>query len=142
VQYFCTGGGGANLEVTYGIFNQDTMLGNTTITWWNQTSTQYQKVTYESRPWNSSKYLTHTGFSENYTHWAPEDTGKYYYHLPSAELYNDAGQQLGFEYAEECYHYIQVEINATLCTISVHYPNGVLLSGPEDNHPQQWSFQK
>ncbi|MFX1297565.1 MAG: hypothetical protein ACFFD2_22285, partial [Promethearchaeota archaeon] len=75
-------------------------------------------------------------------HWAPQHLGKYYYHLPTEEAYHDAWQQLGLKYAEQCYHYIQVEIDGNNCTISVRYPNGILLSGPGDNFPQQWTFQK
>ncbi|NVM29149.1 MAG: metallophosphoesterase [Candidatus Helarchaeota archaeon] len=142
IPYFCSGGGGANLEVDYGIFDPDEMLTTNTVTWWNENINQNRDITYERRPWNSSKYLAHAGFPENYTHWAAQDIGKYYYHLPAEEAYHDAWQQLGFEYAEECYQYIQVEIDGNNCTISVRYPNGVLLQGPGDAYPQQWTFQK
>ncbi len=142
VHYFCSGGGGANLEVDYGVLNPDRMLATSTVHWWDENLNQYQDIIYERRPWNASKYLTHAGFPENYTHWAPGDLGKYYYHLPEEESYHDAWQQLGLEYGEQAYHYIQVEIDGTNCTISARYPNGALLQGPGDAYPQQWLFQK
>ncbi|MHA1265032.1 MAG: metallophosphoesterase [Candidatus Helarchaeota archaeon] len=142
IQYFCTGGGGANLEVSYGVLDPNRMATTTTVRWWDENLNQYRDVTYERRPWNASRYLTHAGFPENYTHWAPEDLGKYYYHLPTEEAYHDAWQQFGLQYGEQCYHYIQVEVNGKNCTISVRYPNGALLQGPGDAYPQQWTFQK
>ncbi len=142
VHYFCSGGGGANLEVDYGVLESGSMLSTGSVRWWNTNLNQYQDISYQCRPWNASNFITHPTFPENYTHWASQDLGKYYYHLPAQEAYHDAWQNLGLEYGEQCYHYIQVEIDGQNCTLSVRYPNGDLLRGPADAVPQQWNFQK
>ncbi|MBN2153164.1 MAG: metallophosphoesterase family protein, partial [Candidatus Lokiarchaeota archaeon] len=57
VQYFCTGGGGADLEVGYGVLTQG--LRTDTVRWWNETAGAYQDASYQRRPWNASLYAEH-----------------------------------------------------------------------------------
>lgn len=142
IQYFCTGGGGANLEVSYGVL-ENKMYGTDEFTWWNETAGEYETDSYEITPWNSTRYVQHAGWEPNYT--TPgSHSGKYYYHEPSIENYNEYATEIGFDYGEQCYQYMQIEINSdgSECTISARYPNGVLISGPGGIKPQSWTLTK
>ncbi len=142
VHYFCSGGGGADLEVGYGILDESRMAAEDTVMWWDENLNSTREITYERRAWDSSKYLTHLDFDENYAYWKPGYEGKYYYNLPAEESYNDFADVVGLKYGEQCYHYIEVEVNGNHCIISVRYPNGVLLEGPRNNYPQQFILEK
>ncbi len=142
IHYFCSGGGGANLEVDYGVLNPDRMEKVETVQWYDLNQNQYREIDYRRTAWDPNKYLTHTGFSENYSWNEDGHAGKYYYYHPENETYNEFAEEIGFEYGEQCYHYIEIEINDKNCTISVKYPNGVLLRGPGDAYPQRWTFLK
>jgi hypothetical protein len=142
VQYFCTGGGGANLEVGYGILDQSVTLD--TVHWWNTTAGTYQDATYERRPWNASRYVSNPGFSTNFTQYDPSGAhdGKYYYHYPGHQVYHDEAIQLGYDYGEQCYHFMEIAIDGSTCNITALYPNGVMLSGPGHVTPQTWVLTK
>lgn len=141
IHYFCSGGGGANLEVGYGVLEQK-MERTDSRTWWDQNTNSYSTIEYERTGWDSTKYITHSDFATQYSHWEAEDLGKYYYYLPEESTYNEYAEQVGFDYGEQAYHFIELDINGNTCTISVRYPNGVLLSGPGNIHPQQWTLTK
>lgn len=126
IQYFNTGGGGANLEAwSYGILTR----GTSTFTrhWYNESLGKYQNITYTMNSWNASKYYM------NDTDKAPE--GKIYYQDPAEQLYQTDSQLYGYQYGENSYHYILVQVNSTgsstICTISTHYADGSLMSGPK-----------
>ncbi|MCP4761381.1 MAG: metallophosphoesterase family protein [archaeon] len=141
---FCSGGGGADLEVRYGVLD-DGMHESNDIRFWNSSSNNYEDIQFVRKPWNNSKYLNHTNFAENYTHQAitgGEHEGKYYYHAPDMELYDDYAGITGFDYGEQTFQFMQLEIDGNTCTISSRYPNGVLLTGPDDNYPQIWTLTK
>ena len=80
----------------------------------------------------------------NYTQYDEDGIhdNKYYYYLPEEEKYSDLGDVMGFQYGEQAYHFMQIEINGDTCTISAIYPNGVILSGPGGAHPQTWTITK
>ncbi|MEX2682780.1 MAG: metallophosphoesterase [Candidatus Sigynarchaeota archaeon] len=142
VQYFCTGTGGANLEVDYGILTMGTRTS--TVRWWNMTAGIYQEKSYQGRSWNSSRYLTHPGFVVNYTQYSPAGThdGKYYYHYPPSQAYHDEATQLGYDYGEQAYHFMEISISGKTCNITAMYPNGVALAGPSNVSPQTWLLTK
>lgn len=141
IQYFCTGGGGANLEVAYGVY-QDKMMQTDVARLWNESASEYQDINFQQTPWNKSRYVTHAGFEQNYTHYADADLGKYYYYVPEIESYNEYCETLGLQYAEQAYHYIEIQISGPNCKISARYPNGELLRGPGDAYPQEWILTK
>lgn len=143
VQYYCTGGGGADLEVDYGVLNPSRMVSTRTVRQYNPTTSKYEDNTYQRRAWNSLNYIEHLDFGINYTA-GNEHDGKYYYHDPAIESYDDYSTTVGFDYGEQCFEFIQVEINASgdECTISVRYPNGILLTGPSGSKPQIWTLRK
>jgi len=50
----------------------------------------------------------------------------------------------GYQYGEQTTHYMKVEISngGNTCKISVCYPNGELLVGPQGQYPQIWTLNK
>jgi hypothetical protein len=143
VQYFCTGGGGADLEVDYGVLDSEGMLETRSVQWYNPALAKYENIDYQRRAWNPTNYNEHLDFTVNYTA-GNEHEGKYYFHDPSIESYDDFSTKIGFDYGEQCFQFMQVEINALgdQCIISARYPNGVLISGPSGTKPQIWTFTK
>jgi 3',5'-cyclic AMP phosphodiesterase CpdA len=142
VQYFCTGGGGANLEVSYGVLEMGNSKFN--VERFNRTSQQYQNVVYEKRAWNASRYVTNPGFAINYTQYSEtgKHDGKYYYHAPEIEAYANFTTDYGFTYSEQAYHFMDIEINGDQCIIRAVYPNGQVLSGPNGAYKQEFILQK
>jgi hypothetical protein len=144
VQYFCTGTGGANLEVDYGVLAMGSRTD--TVRWWNTNTSAYQEISYQSRHWNPSRHVNNTGFAVNYTQYSDAGThdGKYYYHYPHPlyETYHDEATQLGYDYGEQAYHFMEISINGNTCNITAMYPNGVTLSGPGNVSPQTWLLVK
>jgi hypothetical protein len=136
VQYFCTGAGGSNLEIDYGILE----MGTRTYTrnFYNSSSTSYQDVIFEYTQWNSNRYIDHTANPE----YGQLYDGKHYYHAPEIESFTNSTETYGYMYGEQTLHYLLVEIDGNDCTISARYPNGDLLQGPENAYPQQWTFTK
>nr|MDO8109007.1 metallophosphoesterase family protein [Candidatus Sigynarchaeota archaeon] len=141
VQYFCSGTGGADLEVGYGVLGQS--IETDMVTWWNVSAGAYQEQSYTRRPWNASRYVTH-GFPVNYTQRDPSGIhdGKYYYHYPPYQAYHDEVFQLGYEYGEQAYHFIEITIAENTCNITAMYPNGVTMQGPGSSASQTWQFVK
>ena len=70
--------------------------------------------------------------------------GELYYHAPDRESYATDNEMYGYQYGEQTLHYMKLEItdNGNTCTISAHYPNGDLLTGPDGLYPQTWTFTK
>ena len=142
VHYFCSGGGGANLEVSYGILNEDGMKETDTVEWWDLSQSAYRQIDYQQTAWDSAKYIEHGTFPEHYSSRKADHIGKYYYYLAETATYNEYGETMGFEYGEQAYHFIEISIDDNNCNISVKYPNGVLLQGPGETYPQHWEFTK
>ncbi|HME55586.1 MAG TPA: metallophosphoesterase [Candidatus Lokiarchaeia archaeon] len=131
IQYFDTGGGGANLEAwAYGILDRGT--SNFTRTWYNSTRGAYQNITYIMNSWNRNNNYTAD------TDKAPQ--GIIYYQDPIKGLYQTDSQQYGYQYGENSYHYILVQVNGTTCTISTHYADGSLMTGPNGNFHQMFTI--
>lgn len=142
VQYFITGGGGANLEVDYGVLSIKPY--SYTEHWYNTITGSYMDKEYEHRAWNSSKYVQNPSFTINYTQYTPKGLydGKYYYHAPALEAYTDDAIDYGYTYGEQAYHFMDIQIQGNTCTIRAVYPNGVMLSGPLDMYPQIYILKK
>nr|MDO8109173.1 metallophosphoesterase family protein [Candidatus Sigynarchaeota archaeon] len=129
IDYFCTGGGGANLEAYgYGLLSR--APENVTRTWYNLTAHDYQDITYFKNPWNSSVFYTGNAI------YSPDQ--KLYYQDPAKQIYQEEISHFGYTYGENAYHYMLIEVNGTSCTISAHYPDGALMDGPEQALPQQY----
>ncbi|NHJ48425.1 MAG: metallophosphoesterase family protein [Asgard group archaeon] len=136
--YWCTGGGGANLEVDYGVLEHD--IWTDTRSFFNTTSSSYQEIEFHRYPWNASRFVN----SPEHQIYAQSVNHGLYYHIPSLESYSTDNDLYGYTYGEQTRHYMKIEINAdgTICTISAHYPNGDLMTGPDGHYPQIWIFSK
>ncbi len=136
--YWCTGGGGANLEVDYGVLNHDVWID--TRTFYNISSGFYQEIEFYRLPWNASRVIN----SPEHQIYAASENDGLYYHIPNIESYSTDNELYGYMYGEQTRHFMKIKINAdgTICTISAHYPNGDLMTGPEGLYPQIWIFSK
>ena len=136
--YWCSGGGGAHLEVDYGVLDHEPFTDNRQF--YNVSAGEYQEILIERRHWNISRFVDNP---EN-TIYAENENHQLYYHAPDLESYADDNEMYGYTYGEQAFHYILVEISNTgnTCTISARYPNGALLMGPNNNYPQLWTFNK
>ena len=136
--YWCSGGGGAHLEVDYGVLDHQPYTD--TRHFYNVSAGEYQDIVIERRHWNASRYVDDPQ-NEIY---AESDLHHLYYHAPDLESYADDNEMYGYTYGEQTLHYILVEIsnNGNTCTISARYPNGELLMGLDNNYPQLWIFNK
>jgi Calcineurin-like phosphoesterase len=131
VHYFLSGGGGADLESEYSLTTKFPYAVERE--WYNSVSGNWEKSQYVIGKWNKDKYVE----------WAPENSSPYspnYYHIADEEPYMDEAVTAGQEYGENTMHYIKVQVDATECTISVHYPDSSLLEGPLKQHTQVWKL--
>ncbi|TFG18887.1 MAG: hypothetical protein EU530_07885 [Promethearchaeota archaeon] len=133
--YWCSGGGGAHLEVDYGVLTHSPMIDQRMF--YNISSAAYEPITVTRDPWNSSRYIDST------EHKIYAD-GELYYHAPDRESYATDNEIYGYQYGEQTLHYMKLEISnsGNTCTISAHYPNGDLLTGPDGLYHQIWTFTK
>ncbi len=139
VHYFCSGGGGARLGYNYNLLDKES--STFFYPWYNTIKDSYIDKEVVRSKWNENIYIDH---KDNPFYGAPPE-GKHYYHLPSKESYSTDNKLYGFTYGEQTLHYINVEIYGTNnenCRISAHYPNGDLLTGPENKNPQLWELSK
>ncbi|MBN2155399.1 MAG: metallophosphoesterase family protein [Candidatus Lokiarchaeota archaeon] len=136
--YWCSGGGGAHLEVDYGILTHDPW--NVQRTFYNISAGEYQNYSFTRNPWNSSLYVN----SDAHKIYAESKHHELYYHLPETQSYSTDNELYGYQYGEQTLHYMKLTIsnNGNTCTISAHYPNGDLLTGPYGLYPQIWPFNK
>lgn len=136
--YWCSGGGGAHLEVDYGVLDHQPYID--TRQFYNVSAGEYQEIIVERRHWNISRFVD----SSQNEIFAESENHHLYYHAPDLESYADDNEMYGYTYGEQTLHYILVEIsnNGNTCTISTRYPNGELLMGPNNNYPQLWIFNK
>jgi hypothetical protein len=128
VQYFTTGGGGANLEAySYGLLSRTESI--VTRTWYNLTLGSTQAITYAFKSWAKNEFYTHAGDA------SPDD--KVYYQLPANPSQPEI-KHFGYTYGENSYHYMLIEINGNTCTVSARHVDGSLMSGPNNAYPQQY----
>ena len=139
IHYFCSGGGGARSEIHYGLLSHSPLI--TRRRWYDLDAGTWENVTTERMAWNKELFIDHT---DNPYFGQPFD-GKHYYHLPSVQSYSTDNEHYGHQYGEQTLHYIIVDIpedQPDVCRISVHYPNGEILTGPDGRLPQQWELRK
>lgn len=138
IHYFLSGGGGGSLRY-FRLFERDERLISSD--WINRDTGELQNISSHSRVWNPGHFIDH---SENPEYGAPPH-GLHYYHLPEEQSYWGYNNFLGYQYGEKTLHYMSIDIsgeNHETCTISAHYPNGDLLSGPGGLYPQKWVIKK
>jgi Calcineurin-like phosphoesterase/Purple acid Phosphatase, N-terminal domain len=138
VQYFCTAGGGAHLEVDYGLLTHGPMVNERGF--YNQTSSTWETLTVTRSHWEASRYVD----SAKNKVYAESDEDFLYYHAPDLQSYSTDNEMFGYMYGEQTLHYMLVEItnNGKTCTISARYPNGDVLMGPNNAYPQTFVFTK
>lgn len=138
IHYFCTGGGGAYMRIERFLERQDRVVESQWVENWENDEITVNAVV---KKWDSENYLE---YKENSLNRAPGEN-KNYYQLPEWESYSGYNRIYGYLYGEKTLHYINLDFsgdNSEICTISVHYPDGSLLTGPEGKYPQTWTLDK
>ncbi len=138
VHYFCTGGGGASMRIESLLEHQDRIVKSQ---WVGQSNSEKFTVGATVRSWNPQHYIDQTN---NPLNGAPPE-GRSYFQLPEVESYSGYNSIYGYQYGEKTLHYINLDFTGEenkTCTVSVHYPDGSLLTGPEGKYPQQWILKK
>jgi hypothetical protein len=134
VHYFCSGGGGAHLEIDYGLLTRrPSIIRRRLYDLGREAWVERRDI---RQPWNPTRYLDHT---DHRAHGHLPD-GKHYYHLPEEQSYQGDTGWLGYRYGEQTLHYLRVQITPDQVVVSAHYPSGELLSGPDGLHPQVFSI--
>jgi hypothetical protein len=134
VHYFCSGGGGAHLEIDYGLLTRRPSVIR------RRLYDLERQVWVERRdlrlPWNRERYLDHT----DHPAYGQLLDGKHYYHLPEEQSYQGDTDWLGYRYGEQTLHYLRIRITPEQALVSAHYPSGELLRGPDGKHPQVFAI--
>ncbi|MBN2651211.1 MAG: metallophosphoesterase family protein [Spirochaetales bacterium] len=137
IPYWCTAAGGAALRVNYGLLNFDT---NDSIEMFNRKTGEMETIEILQGKWNSKKFID---YRDNKYYGQPFiGAGKHFYHDPSIESYCSDNERLGFVYGEQTSHYMLIELEEGKCHISARYSDGKVLSGPNKDKPQEWTFEK
>lgn len=137
IHYFLTGGGGATLRHDLVVERPDI---NSETNWIDRNSGNEIKITATSRGWSEERYINNNDSSA-----ITAPSRRHYYHLPEEESYWGLNSILGFQYGEMTLHYISIELSGgdeEACTISVHFPDGDLMTGPEGRFPQKWVLKR
>lgn len=138
IHYFCTGGGGAYMRIESLLERADR---NVLSRWVEASEKEPFTVSAVVKSWDQNKYIDHRDNPLN----GASPRGKSYYQLPRVESYSGYNGIYGYQYGEKSLHYINLEFSGEendICTISVHYPDGSLLSGPEGTDPQKWVLER
>jgi len=132
VQYFCAGGGGGRLEVDYGLMTREP--ASFVRRMYRLPGGEPFDLEIAQNPWDSSVYIDRT---DNPDYGQPFG-GKHYYQAPPGPTCQTDTAWFGYEYGEQTLHYILIEIEGNEARISVRYPNGDLLAGPDGRYPQEF----
>ena len=135
VEYFCIGSSGASLESNYHLFSHRPYRFNNS-KWFNTKTEQTEKINEMQNPWNKNIFFKRESISNRF-----EQLDLHFYQNPDLS-YTSNKNWFGYKYGENTLHYAKVKIEKNICTISIHYPDGSLLQGPEGTIPQSFVLNK
>jgi hypothetical protein len=134
IHYFCSGGGGAYLEIDYGLLTRKASSFERRL--YDRGRNEWIERSYVRLPWDKERYIDHTDDPE----YGQLVDGKHYYHLPDEAAYQGDTEWLGYRYGEQTLHYLLISVGPEEAVVSVHYPSGELLAGPRGDLPQLFSI--
>jgi hypothetical protein len=134
IHYFCSGGGGAHLEIDYGLLTRKASSFERRL--YDRRRGEWIERSYERLPWDTERYIDHTDDPE----YGQLADGKHYYHLPGEATYQGDSEWLGYRYGEQTLHYLLISLGPEEALVSVNYPSGELLAGPRGDLPQVFSI--
>ncbi|MCK5154318.1 MAG: hypothetical protein KAQ93_08170, partial [Spirochaetales bacterium] len=145
LDFFCIGSSGASLESNFKLFTHKPFKKKK-IKWFNKENGIAERTSVQF-PWNREVYFEGEIDIDQYK---KED--QHYYHLPfdkegnypedRSVSYNTENKWYGYMYGENTLHYAKVKIKNSVCTISIRYADGTLLSGPDGTLPQEFLLKK
>ncbi|MBN1837839.1 MAG: metallophosphoesterase family protein [Spirochaetales bacterium] len=134
VHYFCSGGGGAYLEIDYGLLTRKPTSFSRRL--WDRARGEWVERSYFRLPWDSGRYIDHTDEPE----FGQLLDGRHYYHLPEEASYQGDTEWLGYQYGEQTLHYLLMRLRPEGAQISAHYLSGEILAGPRGDMPQAFTI--
>ncbi len=155
IHYFVSGGGGAQSEYSYGLLGQkknkysDSEINDFTTEvrsnekqkWYDLNKKEWITKNVKRSNWSRFLYIDHT---DNPAFGLPSHKGKQFYHWPPTKSFSTDNEHYGYDYGEQTLNYMKIETlgkDGLDLKISAHYPNGDIISGPEDVTPQVWTFR-
>ncbi len=144
IDYFVIGSAGASLESNYDLLNHKPFTGESH-EWYNTGTGLMEEIETVQYPWNREVYFDgeaeRNQFNETDLHFyqLPFDKDGGYSNDPAVSYATD-NRWFGYQYGENTLHYAKLSIGEDECIISVHYPDGTLLSGPDGSYPQTFTL--
>lgn len=146
IDYFCIGSSGASLESNYKLFSHRPFKQESH-KWFNTESRSMEQISTIQYPWNREVFFEGRMGIDQFN-----ETDRHYYHLPldkpggysvDPEIsYSTDNKWFGYMYGENTFHYAKLKVDESTCTISIHYPDGTILSGPDETLPQIFSLKR
>ncbi len=139
IHFFCIGSSGARLESNYKVFSHKPyVLQNRG--WINHGTGEKETSPHIQYPWNRNIFFTDTHNSRHYYHFPFTANGTY---SPDKEhSYSTVNEKFGYLYGEITHHYAKIVIKDDICSLSIHYPDGTLLTGHDNKHPQEFLLHR
>ncbi len=138
IDFFCIGSSGASLESNYKLFSHKPFK-HSRPGWFSIKTGGYIKKRSVQYPWNRNIFLKGPGV-RHYYHFPFNKDGKY---SDDPEIsFNTENKWFGYRYGENTLHYAKVRIKDSICTITIHYPDGTVLGGPDGSIPQKFHLRK
>ena len=144
IDYFVIGSSGASLESNYKLLTHKPFTQETH-KWFNINTSVMEKIDTVQYPWSTEVYfdgeIGKTQFSDTDHHYyqLPFDKDGDYSDDPSVSYATD-NEWFGYQYGENTLHYAKLLISEDECRITIHYPDGSLLSGPDGTLPQSFTL--
>ena len=146
IDYFCIGSSGASMESNYRLFTHKPFI-HKSHSWFNIKTGLQEKIKAVQHPWNRDVFFDGRMGVDQFN-----KSDLHYYHIPSDEngeysndpavSYSTDNRWFGYRYGENTLHYAKLTVEKENCSLSIHYADGSILSGPDGSLPQKISFDK
>ncbi|MBI9105060.1 MAG: metallophosphoesterase family protein [Spirochaetales bacterium] len=146
VDYFVIGSSGASLESNYDLLYHKPFTGESH-SWYNTNTGLMEEIETIQYPWNPDVFFEGEQGKNQFN-----DTDLHFYQLPfdlNGEYSSDPlisyatdNQWFGYQYGENTLHYAKLSITDDECIVTIHYPDGTLLSGPDGSIPQRFTLPR
>jgi len=146
IDFFCIGSSGASLESDFRLFTHAPFIRKR-LQWFNLKRGVFEKKITVQYPWNREVFFEGRMGIDQF-----KETDRHYYHFPFTKKgycsdypkvsYNTENNWFGYMYGENTLHYAKVRVDRNICTISIHYADGSLISGPGGSLPQKFSYKQ
>ncbi len=146
IDYFVIGSSGASLESNYDLLTHRPFTDESH-QWYNLASGQMEDIDTIQYPWDTGVFFEGVMGVNQFN-----DTDHHYYQLPFDEdgsysddpsiSYATDNEWFGYQYGENTLNYAKMSLSGDECRISIHYPDGSIIAGPDGLIPQVFTLNK